>query len=151
MNSVSFFLQIYQILSLPRQRPLRTLPGAIAPQIGWAGGVTTRGFGNQLQHTSNVDHFIFNALLVALVAVACGHEHAGAKFSHNTITLPATPRVPGPVPSGVCPRSARSAAASSTAHTRFLQVTLIIDLTTYNRNKISTHTGLNRSGFGRGR
>ena len=52
MNSVSFCLQIYQILSLPRQRPLHTLPGAIAPQIGWAGGVTTRGFGNQLQRTA---------------------------------------------------------------------------------------------------
>ena len=29
-----------------------------------------------------------NALLVLLVVVACGHEHAGVKFSHNTITLP---------------------------------------------------------------
>ena len=63
----------------------------LQPELVGPGGVTTRGFGDQLQHTSNVDYFIFNALLVVLVvlvAAACEHEHAGVKFSHNTITLP---------------------------------------------------------------
>ena len=32
------------------------------PKLVGPGGVTTRGFGDQLQHTSNVDYFIFNAL-----------------------------------------------------------------------------------------
>jgi len=40
------------------------MPGAIVPQIGWAEGVMTRGFGKRLSNTSTSDFFDFYRFLV---------------------------------------------------------------------------------------